>query len=322
MVDGWEQLDSVRLILAVIVAVAHALGIFVLPFWTIPQWIGDASTYSTVSAVLLFFLISGLVIGRSLRSLAKKTDYPFPIFMWRRFTRIYPPLLFSVLVCVVFALILQFLGMDSYSGPATDLTRDSFSYLDSLPGVILSLETFGFRGGLTGVSNGPLWSLQLEMQAYVFAGLIAQAIVAKTTPVRIVSIALLAMVAKLRGAQDLQLYHWICFTLFAAGMALSTLPIRFPRLIPVVSVDCSYSLYILHFPTILLIFFLTCSGKPPGAIKVSFLIVLSFAAVAALSIFSGVFVERTLRRRRELDAPAEHHKNDLLLPQATQSSKS
>lgn len=290
MNDGWNQLDTVRLILAAIVAVGHAVGIFAHPFGFASEWLNETLSDASIFAVLAFFLISGLVIGRSLQRLSKKSDLIITSFMWRRFLRIYPPLLFSVVLCVGLAEILHATGMDHYRGNAEPV-RTGFSYLENFRDVVIALMTFGFRGGLTGSSNGPLWSLALEMQAYVFAGLAVQIWVARAWEWKAVTAIILVVALRKRGALDLDLYHWGCFALFALGLALSRANLKFPHILPIVKIDFSYSLYILHFPLMLFVFFVTCQHRPTADFA-WVMVVTSLAASLAISAGSGLTLER------------------------------
>lgn len=303
--DGWDQLSTVRLILASIVAVGHAVGIFGYPFGLISETGLALAGYAAEFAVLSFFLISGMVIGRSLIRRVNEGDRLFLAFFKARLLRIYPPLIASVVLTGAFALILRVLHLDHYTGPASNLMRDSFSYLDNWPDVWKALITFGFRGGLGGSSNGPLWSLALEMQAYVFVGLVAQIIVAGSWSVRIASAVLLALALRARGLHGLEIYHYICFGCFAVGVGLSFLPIRFPKVLPVVTLDFSYSLYILHFPIMLFIFFIACQGNQPSLVMASMLIVASLAITTLVSMASGVVFERRAWIKRTLPATAK-----------------
>jgi peptidoglycan/LPS O-acetylase OafA/YrhL len=95
-----------------------------------------------------------------------------------------------------------------------------------------------------------------------------------------------------RGAQWPELYQVWCFVCFVAGVAMSFFPLRFPRLLPVVPVDFSYSLYILHFPIMLFVFFIACQGVPPPTPKLIGIIGIAFLSVVAVSLLSGVVFER------------------------------
>lgn len=300
MDDGWKQLDTVRLILASIVAIGHAVGIFARPFGAVSPLINDGLSQASEVAVALFFLTSGLVIGRSLISKSRNGDRLFLVFMWRRFARIYPPLLFSVALTVSMALILRALGLDHYLGTTQGLTRDSFSYLDNIKDVERALLTFGFRGGFTGSSNGPLWSLALEMQAYVVVGLFAQAFYSRRVSITVLCLAGVAFAIRAREGAALNELSIICFGLFALGVLLNIAKPTFPKLLPVVPIDFSYSLYILHFPIMLFIFFLTCQGDVPFA-KVWSLVLVSLAAAVVTSVVSGLVIERYRGARLQLE---------------------
>src|SRR3984893_18867372 len=66
--DGWKQLETLRLILAFVVAIGHAVGIFAHPFGVVSESFSGALSFASEVAVGIFFLTSGLVIGRSLIS--------------------------------------------------------------------------------------------------------------------------------------------------------------------------------------------------------------------------------------------------------------
>jgi peptidoglycan/LPS O-acetylase OafA/YrhL len=290
--DGWKQLDTLRLILALVVAVGHLVGIFARPFGVVSESTNDALSLASEVAVGIFFLTSGLVIGRSLISKSPCGDRLFLVYIERRLSRIYPPLLFSVALTASMALLLRSVNLDHYVGSAQTVVRDSFSYLENIGDIEKALLTFGFRGGLTGSSNGPLWSLALEMQAYVVVGLLAQALYSRKTWIKTACFIGVAIAIRARGTDMPNELSLICFGLFALGVLLNLLKPTFPRILPVIPVDFSYSLYILHFPIMLFIFFLTCQGEFPPVAKVYLLMFTSLTAAVAISIFSGLVIER------------------------------
>jgi peptidoglycan/LPS O-acetylase OafA/YrhL len=300
--DGWDQLDTVRLVLALIVVIAHVYEVFALPMGLDDPILVGGVNCAAWLAVLAFFVISGLVIGRSLITTAADADWLFVRFMRRRILRIYPPLLFSVVVVAILAMILRSAGLEHYVGDAPHPARTDFSYLNEFGGVVRALLTFGFRGGLTGSSNGPLWSLVLEMQAYVVIGLLAQILVAKSLPVR--AMGAVALLFAARGIAWIAPNgdHMICFAAFAAGAALNFFAPRFPKILPVVLVDCSYSLYILHFPIMLFIFFVVFRGPQPSISTAILWAILSVFAVIFAAIFSGYVFERRRARPRSVIA--------------------
>ena len=243
-VSGWRQLDTVRLILAAVVVASHVYYFFLTPlgyvvFAAIAEW---TARY----AVLCFFVISGLVIGRSLRL----RHEGFVPFMIRRVGRIYPPLIASIVLVVAIAHVLSWAGVPA--GPLADARAmvNSFSY--DLGQSALSLATFGFRGRLASGANIALWSLVIEMRCYVVAGLLAQFVLSRTPAGKAVSaIALLGALAMLAADPTLDSVIAICYAAFAFGLALSFVVERIPRLLPELRLDISYSLYIFHQPVML-----------------------------------------------------------------------
>jgi peptidoglycan/LPS O-acetylase OafA/YrhL len=306
--DGWEQLQTLRLILALVVAIGHAVGIFARPFGVVSESVNDALSSASEVAVGIFFLTSGLVIGRSLISKSVHGNRLFLIYMERRVSRLYPPLLFSVVLTASMAWVLRLSHLDHYVGPAHDLTRASFSYLENMGDVEKALLTFGFRGGLTGSSNGPLWSLAFEMQAYVVVGLLAQALYSTKIWIRPICLVGVAIAVRTISEGPLNQLSLICFGLFALGVSLNLLKPTIPKILPVTPIDCSYSLYIVHFPIMLFIFFLTCQGEIPPIAKSYVLMFVSLAVAVAVSIFSGRFVERYRFPQLRLRAAEQENK--------------
>ena len=243
-VSGWRQLDTARLILAAVVVASHAYYFFLTPlgyavFASVAEWMARY-------AVLCFFVISGLVIGRSLRL----RHEGFVPFMIRRVGRIYPPLIASIVLVVAIARALRWAGVPV--GPLANAGAmvNSFSY--DLGHSVLSLASFGFRGRLASGANIALWSLAIEMRCYVVAGLLAQLVLSRTPAGKAVSaLALLGALAMLVTDPTLDAVIAICYAAFAFGLALSFVVVRIPRLIPAVRLDISYSLYIFHQPVML-----------------------------------------------------------------------
>jgi peptidoglycan/LPS O-acetylase OafA/YrhL len=273
-VSGWRQLDTVRLLLAAVVVASHAYYFFLAPlgyvaFASVAEWMARY-------AVLCFFVISGLVIGRSLRL---RHDGFVP-FMIRRVGRIYPPLIASIVLVIAIAHALRWAGAPT--GPLADggAMVNSFSY--DLGRSALSLATFGFRGRLASGANVALWSLVIEMRCYVVAGLLAQFVLARAPAAKAASaIALLGALAMLAADPAFDSVIAICYAAFAFGLALSFVVERIPRLLGELRRDISYSLYIFHQPAMLGLVLVCYQPSFPslaGAIALGF--VASGAAVA------------------------------------------
>ena len=269
--SGWRQLDTARLVLAAVVVAAHAYYVFITPLGYTA--LSLAAEWMARYAVLCFFVISGLVIGRTLRS---RRDGFVP-FMIRRVGRIYPPLIASIVLVVAIAHALRWAGVPAGPLAGGGTMVNSFSY--DLGSVALSLATFGFRGWLASEANAALWSLVIEMRCYVVAGLLAQTLLSRSLAGKMISaIALLGVLAMLATDRMLDSVFAICYAAFALGLVLSLAVERIPRLLPAVRVDISYSLYILHQPVMLGLVFACYQPSFPtlaGAIG------LGFAAIGA-----------------------------------------
>ena len=242
--SGWKQLDTVRLILAAVVVISHAYYVFITPLGYVV--LAPVAEWMARYAVLCFFVISGLVIGRTLRSRGDG----FAPYMIRRVGRIYPPLIANIILVVAIAHALRGAGVPA--GPLADAGPmvNSFSY--DLGRTALSLATFGFLGWLGSEANAALWSLVIEMRCYVVAGLLAQMILSRTYAGKAASaVALFAALAMVVTDPMLDAVFAICYAAFAFGLVLSLVVVRIPRLLPEVRVDISYSLYIVHQPVML-----------------------------------------------------------------------
>jgi peptidoglycan/LPS O-acetylase OafA/YrhL len=282
--DGWKQLDTARLLLSLVVVAAHANYIFMTPLgytatFPITEWMANY-------AVLAFFVLSGLVIGRSL---ALRRDGVVP-FMIRRVGRIYPPLILSIVLVVAIDRALASANIPTRALPNAGPMVNSFSH--DLQSVMLCMATFGFRGWLSSEANAPLWSLVLEMRCYVAAALLAQIAFSRTALGKAICVAALLCVLGLL-AQDQLLDHvfTLSYAAFAFGLLLSLVVKRIPAVIPAVPIDISYGLYILHMPMMLGWYFVFYQPSFP---PLSGALALSCAAIGsalALSLFSARFIE-------------------------------
>jgi peptidoglycan/LPS O-acetylase OafA/YrhL len=242
--SGWKQLDTARLILAATVVGSHAFYFFLTPLGFVSlapamEWLGRY-------AVLCFFVLSGLVIGRTL----EVRHDGFVPFMIRRVGRIYPPLVLSVVLVTAIDHVLRWSGVPTHALANGGPMINSFSY--DLREITISLATFGFGGWLSSEANVALWSLVIEMRCYVMAGLLAcifrpGAAVGKA----VAAIALLGAIALVATDRLLSPLFALCYGTFAFGLLLSRTVKQIPRVLPEIRVDISYSLYIFHQPIML-----------------------------------------------------------------------
>jgi peptidoglycan/LPS O-acetylase OafA/YrhL len=152
-------LDALRIIATLTVVASHVA----YPRFTYGtyQWIRDLNLGS--DAVILFFVISGLVIAK-----AAERDSTLPLYAFNRATRIYSVMIPALLLTWAF----------DHTGLAIDSSAYPAEFFEPLP-----LETFLWRG-LTFSnewiiadpvrlgSNGPLWSLSYEVAYYALFGVL------------------------------------------------------------------------------------------------------------------------------------------------------
>lgn len=165
------SLESLRGMAAVTVAVAHVVQFFIVRFYP------EAFIYiifAAQSSVMVFFSMSGFLIGKSIQSNSHKNgSFMLSVYAESRFKRIYPPLVLSLALIVVLNYISPhvFEATNSLLSSSDNITMAG--KFDYTPAQILSALTF-----TNGISapiiqfNQPLWSLPLEVWYYAIAGLL------------------------------------------------------------------------------------------------------------------------------------------------------
>lgn len=155
---------------AFIVFVTHCWQILLTPVignTFISVFLSCASRYS----VLVFFLLSGYLISLSINYIIKKNGY-FSVseYLIHRISRIYPPLIFSIILCCLFYVVIigiHLNGATEYTlsfdkGP---VTRSVFDVtLREIYGTVLQMYAINKTSYLS--VNGPLWSLSYEVVFY------------------------------------------------------------------------------------------------------------------------------------------------------------
>lgn len=166
------QMDSIRAVAAWAVAIGHAHQIFVVPT------ISAAALYFGLlaqAAVMVFFVLSGFLIGKSISRNINRNSMHFEWFEYGldRFFRLYPALLFSIVVmCLIWLL-----APTIFPSRTTEYLHAASSYTRT--GIHLNWHDVkgslifqnGFRT-ITPDMNGPLWSLSIEVWYYVLAATI------------------------------------------------------------------------------------------------------------------------------------------------------
>lgn len=160
--DRHNRLNAIRLALASLVVLGHA--------WPLTGADGPSLEVLSDVAVNGFFLLSGYLIAES------RVRTGLVPYLWRRFLRIYPAFLVSLLVVAA-----------ALAPLAAAIEGTSFD-LASAAGFVLSngdlrISQWGIDGTLTRVPapdswNGSLWTLFYEALAYVLIGLVLSLTVA------------------------------------------------------------------------------------------------------------------------------------------------
>ncbi len=162
------SLDALRIFAVQLVLVGHALSYFnIFQFDAIQN-----------SAVVLFFILSGIVISYSLFHKMEKDNYKFREFYIDRFSRIYTALIPSLIFIFIIDLIqIYYLQNENYRYyNALDIKTfiGNIFMLQDFP-LIQILHKFEISSfGLTSFASGrPLWTLAIEWWLYMSFGLIA-----------------------------------------------------------------------------------------------------------------------------------------------------
>lgn len=170
----FKNLDHLRAISALLVFFSHIFQIFWLSIIGTGTWQHTTVHFLSESAVFVFFVLSGYVIAKSLSKNIKRNNGHLIIseYFVNRFSRIYPPFLFSVFIAItVYCLVLLFKlpGSNQPLGVPQDIYH-AREYITI--GTHELLSALILNNGLLEI-NGPLWSLYIEVRMYVLAGLFA-----------------------------------------------------------------------------------------------------------------------------------------------------
>jgi len=171
-------MSSVRRIAALIVVCAHANQIFIIRLLGLDHVVSKIAGQMTPHAVFVFFVVSGYLITLSIIKNIQRNEGCFNLIEYAsaRISRIYFPLIFSLLTCLSLWFIMRLFelpGNDSVGaityGLPNDLyvARDVFSIkLEDIRNALL------MNNGLLQV-DGSLWCLCVEWRIYIVVGCLA-----------------------------------------------------------------------------------------------------------------------------------------------------
>jgi peptidoglycan/LPS O-acetylase OafA/YrhL len=208
-------LDGLRGAAAMVVVAAHAVAaLFVTTHVPVVLAFGVAAR----AAVILFFVLSGYVIGGSIRTSLATGRFSFVRFAINRVTRIYP----AFLLAVALAWLLAWLRSRDLIHSAHPFIAEPMS-LSVVAFIRDSAFLFG-SGTPMQNANAPVWSLRIEVACYVVSALLALAAQSRS---RLGGLAFVAAAAVLTIVCALRLDTAILgFAAFGGGALLAFQPLR------------------------------------------------------------------------------------------------
>lgn len=164
--------DSYRGLAAIVVFSSHLCLTFLFPYMGSAGKLFNAMSLLSTWAVNIFFLLSGYLITFSiLRNISKNGYFKWQDFMISRIARIYPPLIASLMICIL--LYWVFIYFDLHGKYSFRLSSDLYVIREKFSLEYREIaDSLLMRGGMLSV-NGPLWSLYVEVKIYLIAMLIA-----------------------------------------------------------------------------------------------------------------------------------------------------
>lgn len=152
-----NNFDLIRLVAAFEVAVRHALHH--LAPESIPAWV--MSVLAMVPGVPIFFFLSGYLISRAWERSSSATDY-----FRNRALRLFPALWLCIFISVVALFATGFMA-------GATISPLKFCLWIACQGTFLQFwNPDAFRAFGTGVVNGSLWSISVEIQFYCITALV------------------------------------------------------------------------------------------------------------------------------------------------------
>jgi len=163
----FDNLAAARGLAALIVFLSHIVQVCLLRFAGLGSILHRMSSYLSEYAVLVFFVISGFLIANSLEATAKKSGkLNLGVFAAARVARLYPPLIYAMIISVA---VYAIMGVFHLPGRAVPLGLPDDMYAAR---EIVTIRFKDLIGALTMTQgllevNGPLWSLYIEAKLYV-----------------------------------------------------------------------------------------------------------------------------------------------------------
>lgn len=164
-----QQLDSIRALSALVVLLGHTNQTILLPTLKAGSvFVG----FFTQLSVMVFFVLSGFLIGKSVcNNISKNHVFSIGQYARDRALRLYPPLIVAIILIALLAALAPFAfpsgTQQLLSMPDAKFVRTEFTAVaKQLFGALMFLNEFKTT---TPTANGPLWSLSIEAWYYVVA---------------------------------------------------------------------------------------------------------------------------------------------------------
>ncbi len=171
--DHSELLNIIRALSAFTILSTHVIMMYLFPRYGVKGLFGYIMLVFPPYALMALAIISGFLITYSSLNLIQKNNSQLPVkeFLFKRFLRLYPALLFSIILMIVSFLIISHFCLTCvyhYVPPGA-----KFSLLKSLSIIPKNyLATLAFLQGIfigpdAPTMNLPLWTLSYEFWYYI-----------------------------------------------------------------------------------------------------------------------------------------------------------
>lgn len=197
----------IRGIACIAVCTIHFLG-------TISRDLATDYVHIAMWGLYIFFIFSGFILPYSLY----KSSYQlkkYPLFLWKRFIRIEPPYLISIAVLITLSHLAQL--SSNHTSQALEIWNMRLVYNITYLADIVNDSWF----------NVVFWSLAIELQFYLFIGILYPLIIHPKRLVRFSLIFPLAILAYF-FKNDAYVFHY--FSFFLVGMVLFQFYIKLIKL--------------------------------------------------------------------------------------------
>ena len=212
--------DTARAIAAVMVVISHAVQIIWLPVHGLGTWTHRLNSFLSDTAVIVFLVLSGYFISASIvANVTRNGRFNALEYAVSRCLRIYPPLVFAILLSVVLYLVMMVFSMPGVRGSLA-FAVDKYVAREVIHvSVADAVNSIVMRDGLL-LINGPLWSLYLEVKLYVLAGLLAFTAIGLRRRQSLVAAIALSLVVAWLASMMIARPHWFYAAWWCVGALL------------------------------------------------------------------------------------------------------